>query len=247
MNEACNDGDGAATLCFNTPSELWRNWGPAGFDRRHNLQLGFVYQLPWQSTDGYGSFGKALVSDWQVNGVFGAFSGNPFTMIANGGSLNTPSNNAGNTANANLADLTGSYETTGNVGNDGAWFNTSAFAQPTGVRFGNTGRNEFYGPGGYNLDLSLFRAFPIGGHEAARGATRSGKYLQHGRVRQSAEQRHVGHLRRDHRGGEQQRRVVLSGATDSVGNSVQLLAQPLGRSRGATYPTYPTQRAEGAT
>jgi carboxypeptidase family protein len=162
MNESCNDGDGAATLCFNTPSELWRNWGPAGFDRRHNLQLGFIY-APWQSTNGYGTIGKALASDWQFNGVFGAFSGNPFTMIANGGSLNTPSNNAGGTTNANLADLVGSYNTTGNVGNDGPWFDTTAFGQPTGVRFGNTTRNQFYGPGGWNLDLSVFRVFPMGG------------------------------------------------------------------------------------
>ena len=48
MNET--DDDGRATLTFNTPSELWRNWAPAGFDRRHNLQLGFVYALPWQSS-----------------------------------------------------------------------------------------------------------------------------------------------------------------------------------------------------
>src|SRR6185503_8946322 len=42
MNESVNDGDGRATLAFNIPSELWRNWAPAGFDRRHNFQLGFV-------------------------------------------------------------------------------------------------------------------------------------------------------------------------------------------------------------
>ena len=28
------------------------------------------------------------------------------------------------------------------------------------MRFGNTGRNQFYGPGGYNLDFSLFRGVP---------------------------------------------------------------------------------------
>jgi len=180
MNEACNDGDGAATLCFNTPSELYRNWGPAGFDRRHNLQLGFIYSLPWQSGNGYGSVAKALVADWQFNGVFGAFSGNPFTMIANGGSLNTPSNNAGNTANANLADLNGAYNITGNVGNEGAWFDTNAFGQPTGVRFGNTSRNQFYGPGGYNLDLSLFRAFPIGGTRRLEARIEAGNIFNTG-------------------------------------------------------------------
>jgi hypothetical protein len=155
MNE--NDGDGAANLLWNTPSEIWRNWGPAGFDRRHNLQLGFMYALPWQSGgNGYGSIGKALASDWQLNGVYGAFSGNPFRVDANGASLNTPSNQQ-------VADLVGNYTTTDKIGNEGAWFDTTAFAQPTGVRFGNTLRNQFYGPGGQNLDLSLFRAFPVGG------------------------------------------------------------------------------------
>jgi hypothetical protein len=69
MNEACNDGDGAATLCFNTPSELYRNWGYC--DRRHNLQLGFVYQLPWQSTNGYGNFLEALWEGLAANGGLG--------------------------------------------------------------------------------------------------------------------------------------------------------------------------------
>jgi Carboxypeptidase regulatory-like domain len=160
MNES--DNDGRATLNFNTPSELYRNWAPAGFDRRHNLQLGFVYQLPWQSDNGYGSIGRALASDWQLNGVFAAFSGNPFTMIASGTTLNTPSNDAGGTGGANLADQIGSYTITNNIGAAGPWFDTTAFAQPVGVRFGNTGRNQFYGPGGNNLDLSVFRIFPVG-------------------------------------------------------------------------------------
>ena len=36
------------------------------------------------------------------------------------------------------------------------------WAQPQGVRFGNTGRNQFRGPGAVNLDMGLFRAFPLG-------------------------------------------------------------------------------------
>jgi len=31
------------------------------------------------------------------------------------------------------------------------------------VRFGNTTRDQFYGPGGWNLDLSVFRTFSVGG------------------------------------------------------------------------------------
>jgi hypothetical protein len=84
MNES--DNDGRATLGWNTPSELYRNWAPAGFDRRHNLQMGFVYELPWHSArrnSGDNVF-RRIVNDWQVNGVFAAFSGLPFTVTASG-------------------------------------------------------------------------------------------------------------------------------------------------------------------
>ena len=49
----------------------------------------------------------------------------------------------------------------GLVGDDGTWFDTTAFARPTGVRFGNVGRNSMRGPGVVNVDLSLFRTFKL--------------------------------------------------------------------------------------
>ena len=101
---------------------------------------------------------QAIVRDWQLNGVFGAFSGNPYTMTGSGTLVNTPSNQQ-------TADLVGTYNITDKIGSAGAWFDTTAFAQPTGVRFGNTGRNQFYGPGGWNLDLGVQRSFPVGGQK----------------------------------------------------------------------------------
>jgi hypothetical protein len=170
MNQS--DNDGRATLNWNTPSEIDRNWGPAGFDRRHNFQLGFAYSLPWQSTNGYDNVLKAIGADWQVNGVLAVFSGTPFTVTADGTSLNTP-------ANTQTADLVGDFQVLGNIGASGRWFDTAAFGQPTGVRFGNTGRNQFYGPGGYNLDFSLFRSFPIGGTRRLEYRLQAGNVLNH--------------------------------------------------------------------
>src|SRR5207249_3910124 len=173
MNES--DNDGRATLSFNTPSQLDRNWAPAGFDRRHNLQVGFVYALPWQGKgNGYGSIARALASDWQFNGMFAAFSGEPFTMTANNGaSVNTPSNQQ-------TADLVGSYTVRGDAAPNGTFFDTSAFVQPTGVRFGNTGRNQFYGPGGNDLDLSVFRIFPMGAQRRLEARVEIGNLFNSG-------------------------------------------------------------------
>ena len=101
---------------------------------------------------------KALVDDWQVNGVLAVFSGNPIDLQASATSLNTPSNRQ-------TPNVVGSWNVTGNIAPNGTWLDTSAFALPTGVAFGNVGRNQFYGPGGNNLDLSVFRTFPMGGQK----------------------------------------------------------------------------------
>jgi Carboxypeptidase regulatory-like domain/TonB dependent receptor len=155
MNES--DNDGRTGLTWEHPLEQGRNWAVAGFDRTHNLQLGFAYQLPWQNDgSGYSNIGRAIIEDWQINGVVAAFSGTPFTVTADGTSLNTP----GTTQTANQVS---DFSVLGNIGSAGKWFDTTAFSQPTGVTFGDTGRNQFRGPGAWNVDFALFRTFPMGG------------------------------------------------------------------------------------
>ncbi len=104
--------------------------------------------------------------------MFAAFSGTPFTVTASGTSLNTPSN-------TQTADLVGSYAILGNIGAAGKWFDPAAFGPVTGVRFGTTGRNQFYGPGGYNLDFSIFRAFPFAQTRRIEVRLEAGNVLNH--------------------------------------------------------------------
>ena len=150
------DQDGRVTFDWNLLSEFDRNYALAGFDRTHNVQMGFLYQLPWQANGAYTNIGKAIISDWQLNGVFGAWSGTPFTVTANNAVLNTPNNRQ-------TADLVGEIRRTGQIGSEGTYYDPAAWAQPQGVRFGNTGRNSVRGPGAWNLDLGIFRGFPLGG------------------------------------------------------------------------------------
>ena len=172
MNET--DDDGRATLTWNTPSEVYRNWAPAGFDRtaqlhRSALPTSCRGRAPVATT----ACSRRIINDWQMNGVFAAFSGTPFTVTASGTSLNTPSNHADGRSrrvvrheSARLAPLArGSIR--------------PRSAQPTGVRFGNTGRNQFYGPGGYILDFSVFRTFPIGGEKQLEFRLAAGNVLNH--------------------------------------------------------------------
>ena len=169
-----------------------RNWALANGDRPHTFQMAFVYQLPWRSDGGHGSIAKMLINDWQVNGIFGAFSGSPFTVTADGTTLNTP-------GNMQTADLVGPVTKIGEIGANGFYYDPAAWAQPDGVRFGTARINQFRGPGGWNLDLSVFRSFPLGGTHRARGPGRSGQRDEYDEVRQpdqqSAERRFHAHLR----------------------------------------------------
>ena len=83
----------------------------------------------------------AIFGGWQLNGIFAAYSGRPFTLTASDASLNMP-------GNMQTPDqVKENVEILGKVGDDGTWFDTSAFARVTDVRFGNVGRNTMRGPG----------------------------------------------------------------------------------------------------
>jgi len=147
------DDEGWSNVDWNSADLQSKNYGAAGFDRAHIFQLGFLADLPF-GKDGSGPL-NAIVKDWTLNGMFGAFTGTPFTVTASGASVNAR-------ANAQTADLVGTPNKTGGIGADNPYYDTSAWARITEVRFGNTGRNTVRGPGWWNIDLSLFRRFPLG-------------------------------------------------------------------------------------
>jgi hypothetical protein len=146
------DDDGWATLTWSQPSQLSRNYALAGYDRTHNFQMGFLYDIPVakHSTSPVG----IVLRDWQVNGVFSVFSGTPFTI----GGDNTLLNQR---AGSQTIDLISAATKTGYVGPDAPLYGIASFAQP-GNKWGNTERNQFRGPSQWNLDMGLFRGVPIG-------------------------------------------------------------------------------------
>jgi hypothetical protein len=143
---------------WNAASVFDRNRALASHDIPHNLQFAFVYELPFGDGKKWltgGGAPRKIFGGWQVNGLFAAYSGRPYTLTASGTSLNMPGNQQ--TPDQIKADVA----TLGFVGDDGTYFDTSAFARVTEVRFGNVGRNTMRGPGVVNLDMSLFRTFKL--------------------------------------------------------------------------------------
>ncbi|MPY91156.1 MAG: hypothetical protein GEU99_25000 [Luteitalea sp.] len=152
MNEA--DEDGWTGLTWDIPDQQHRNYAKAGYDRTHIFQMGFVYELPFLRASA--SPVAHILKNWQVNGTFSAFSGTPFSISANNPELLAPG------AGLISADQIGELRRVGSPGPDEPFYDPSAFANPSGLEWGNTGRNAFRGPAVWNLDLSVFRIIPIG-------------------------------------------------------------------------------------
>jgi len=149
-----SDDEGWATLTFNSPSALTKNYARAGYDQPHVFQLGFVAELPFAKNSN--SVLGAIVKNWSINGIASAFSGRPFTPTGSTASLNAPA-----AVQTQTPDQVGDIKVLGGKGPGQPFIDTSSFKPVTEVRFGNMGRNSLRGPSTKNLDLSLFRRFPI--------------------------------------------------------------------------------------
>jgi carboxypeptidase family protein len=156
MNMA--DEDGWAGLAWNHPLMYAENFALAGFDRTHIFQMGFVYELPFLKNSR--KLTGNLLGGWQINGIFAAYSGTPFSI----GGTNDPLNCPG--CGSVLIDVSGDPKPIGKVGSStDTYYDKSLFSQPIGLGkegFGNSGRNRFRSPPVWNLDFSLFKQFKAG-------------------------------------------------------------------------------------
>lgn len=139
--------------------------GLAGFDVPQIFTGSWVYELPF----GFGRRFKTgsgpvdyVIGGWQLNGIANFTSGTLYNVVAANGIPNTGSVN-GNSERANLVGnpKSGTCPNGAQVGTLNCWFNTSAFAVPAQYSYGNFGRNVLRSDGRANLDLSVFRSFPI--------------------------------------------------------------------------------------
>ena len=88
------DDDGWAAVGWNWAPVFQRNRAVAGFDRTQNLQMGWLYEMPFGKGKMLAKSGPAawVLGGWQVNGIMSAYTGTPFTVGAPGSSLNAPNN-----------------------------------------------------------------------------------------------------------------------------------------------------------
>jgi hypothetical protein len=132
----------------------------SGLDLKHIFTVNTLYQVPVGKGKKFSTGNGALdyiFGNWQINSIFQAHSGSAFTCL--------DGNDVSNTGSLGFF----AYEHCNVVGNPALsnrsaaeWFNTAAFASPTFGTYGNAGRNSLRGPNFWNLDMSVFRQFPVG-------------------------------------------------------------------------------------
>jgi outer membrane receptor protein involved in Fe transport len=135
-----------------------RSYARTDFDRHQTFVQSYVYDLPFGVGRKWLNHGLAAktIGGWQINGILTLMTGTPMTFGANGSSLNTPG--ASQTADQ-VAEVTKLYGINTPSKGGSPWFSQASFVQPTGVRFGSSGRNTLSGPNFFNADLSIFKIF----------------------------------------------------------------------------------------
>jgi hypothetical protein len=162
-----NDGwFGAEGKNVANPYDPRASLSPAGYNLPHILTANVVYQLPLGTGKRYSTNNHvvdAVVGNWQVNSIFTIRSGQPYTVTDGVDQANT-----GNTgwAGYEQANLVGDPNS-GTCPNGAAaktrtcFFNTNAFAVPTFGTYGNERPNGFQQQRYWNVDMSIFRQFPL--------------------------------------------------------------------------------------
>ncbi|HEX7359791.1 MAG TPA: TonB-dependent receptor [Bryobacteraceae bacterium] len=144
--DGCNEG-------IQNSYDLDSLMGPSDQDVRFRYTFSGTWSLPLGKGRRFVShgLGSHVLASWQIDAIYIAQSGFPFTPV-----LNFDNANAGNSSwpdrvcNGALSNPT-----------IGEWFDASCFVVPPQYQFGNTGRNILTGPGMNNLDFGLHRSFPV--------------------------------------------------------------------------------------
>ncbi len=150
------EDSGAGTNRFDLPEFYGRAYGNLNQDLRHNFQFTGIYELPFGKGKKMATTGAAaaILGGWQFNNLMSIYSGSVFTVQADDGDLDAPPSNQ-------VADCIATPRKLGFHGDEGQFYDPSAWAQPTGARFGTCGLNNVRGPGLFNVDFGLFRKFQV--------------------------------------------------------------------------------------
>ena len=121
------------------------DYGNSDYDTRNNLTAYLSYEVPGSQHL------KALTGGWQANGLLNFHGGQPFQIFAG-------TDNSGTNEGLDRVSQVSAAKTGINGQSPSAtWIDLSHFVLPTAGTFGNLRRNQYFGPGYSDVDLSVFK------------------------------------------------------------------------------------------
>ena len=162
LDLGCSGFYGVEGCSIQNPYNLQADKGPSATDLPQIFSAAWVYALPFGKGGKFSSGSpvvNALIGGWNLNGVLSFNSGTPFDVGTSQDIAHTGNYNYGNGYGYERANLVGNPYPGNKTPNE--WINTAAFAYPAPNTFGDLGRDSLRSDWNKNLDLSIFRQFPI--------------------------------------------------------------------------------------
>jgi len=160
-SHAIDDSSDRSDTAFVNAYNFAANRASSTFDQRHALSISYVYGLPFFK----GATGPAHVAlgGWQVSGITVVQTGNPVS-VTNGTNFGDNAGVGNGVGTSSRPDQVSSPNTGFSANQNPSipgplLYNPAAFALPTGLTFGNVGRDTLYLPRRTNFDFGLFKRF----------------------------------------------------------------------------------------
>jgi hypothetical protein len=161
IDDASDRYDGNFVDSYN----LRANRASSNLDQRQILNFSYIYTLPTFSE--HNRLTRNVLGGWQWSGITEIQTGKPFSVV-NGyfGDNAGVANGEGSGSYADVIPGVDRHHVTQQRTESGIYgpllFNPAAYNAPTGLTFGDSGRNSLYTPRTSNFDMGLFKHFKIG-------------------------------------------------------------------------------------
>ena len=150
---------GTSTVVAQNWQDLKAEEGNSSFDQRHRVSGTYLYELPFGKdktwvTSGVGSH---ILEGISVSGSYTFATGTPLTPSYQAAAEDVTRGTAGTLR----PDRVGGVSLTAGAGSQKEWFNTAAFAKPSGT-YGTASRNSISSPGTVSNNMSLSKTVSMG-------------------------------------------------------------------------------------
>src|SRR5262249_3128357 len=162
LSKSMDNGSDKRNVVWNTYDDS-NYWGLSNFDRKHVLNVYYIYDLPFWKDQNTGL--QNILGGWQISGASFFRTGTPFSVVRTNDIAGVGDGNFGQPYNIVGDPLSGvNNQFSNGSGNDSNFvFNPAAFAAPAAGTFGNAVRNAYglRNPGEQQWDIALFKNFRV--------------------------------------------------------------------------------------